>query len=360
MREEIEPFVVRGEFHTQLDNGRIRCDVCPRHCTLNDGQRAFCFVREARDGEVVLTSYGRSTGFCIDPIEKKPLNHFYPGSPVLSFGTAGCNLGCRFCQNWDISKAREIERLSARAGPRDIAAAAASKGCTSVAFTYNDPVIFLEYAVDTAEACRDLGIKSVAVSAGYISPKARKRFFGSLDAANIDLKAFTDQFYHKFCFAHLEPVLETLCYLKEETDVWFEVTTLLIPDENDSIDEIEKLSSWMVEHLGPDIPLHFTAFHPDYKLLDKIRTPGDTLTRARSIALEAGLHFVYTGNIHDSAGGSTWCPGCGKCLVERNWYVLGEWNIENNSCNGCGLPVPGHFESVPGDWGRKREALSLG
>ena len=359
MRRIIEPYTVRGDHWRTLNNGKVRCEICPRECELGEGQKAFCFVREARGGEVVLTSYGRSTGFCIDPIEKKPLNHFLPGTPVLSFGTAGCNLGCKFCQNWDISKAREVERLSERAYPENIAEAASSSGCRSVAFTYNDPVIFHEYAVDTAKACRERGLKTVAVTAGYLNPEARRTFFASMDAANVDLKAFAKEFYRKLCFASIEPVLDTLRYLKHETGVWFEVTTLLIPGQNDSDVEISKLCDWMLENLGPEVPLHFTAFHPDFKMLDLPRTPAETLKRAQSLARSAGIAHVYTGNVHDVAGQSTYCAGCGERVIERNWYELGEWNVQNGSCGSCGSPLAGCFEEHPGTWGAKRRPLKL-
>lgn len=358
-RTEHQPGVVTGEFFTRLSNGKLRCELCPRYCTLKEGQRAFCFVRQALHGEVVLTSYGRSTGFCIDPIEKKPLNHFYPGTAVLSFGTAGCNLGCRFCQNWDISKAREVERLSSLAYPDDIARAAHSNGCTSVAFTYNDPVVFHEYATDTARACKTLGLKSVAVTAGYITPKARESFFAPLDAVNVDLKAFTEHFYHKLCFAHLEPILDTLRYIRHETDTWLEVTTLVIPGHNDGSDEIARLCDWFAENLGPDVPLHFSAFHPDYKLRDIPPTQPSTLTRARHQALEAGLRYVYTGNVDDPAGQSTTCHRCGHMLIERDWYDLGGWGLANGACEQCGTPVAGKFSERPGRWGRRRRPLRM-
>ena len=312
----------------------------------------------ASDNQIVLTTYGRSSGFCIDPIEKKPLNHFLPGTSVLSFGTAGCNLGCRFCQNWDISKAREWDKLADAASPEDIAREARRLGCRSVAFTYNDPVIFAEYAIDVAQACREHGVRTVAVTAGYITPEARTDFYQHMDAANVDLKAFSDDFYHRLCFAGLAPVLETLKFLKE-TDVWFEVTTLLIPDENDSDAEIHRAAEWFAENLGPDVPWHFTAFHPDFKMLNKPRTPQKTLDRARAIALSKGLHYVYTGNVHDPDGSSTWCPGCGKLLIERDWYELGEWNLIDNRCGYCGADIAGHFERRPGSWGATRRAVRL-
>ena len=348
-----------AQYWHQLDDTHIQCTLCPRECRLKEGQRAFCFVRQMQGGQMVLTTYGKSTGFCVDPIEKKPLNHFLPGTPVLSFGTAGCNLGCRFCQNWDISKSREVERLSDLASPEEIASAAADTGCRSVAYTYNDPVIWAEYAIDTAIACKAHGLKSVAVTAGYIQAEARKDFFTHLDAANIDLKAFTQHFYHKLCFANLAPVLETLQWVKRETDVWIEVTTLIIPGQNDSDDELKRLSGWLAENLGPDVPLHLSAFHPDYKMRDIQRTPKSTLKRAREVAAEEGLHFVYTGNVHDTDGDATRCPGCGELLIQRDWYNLLEWNLSGNQCASCDRVVPGVFEAAPGDWGAKRAVVKM-
>ena len=341
-------------WHTGND-GRVHCDLCPRFCKLREGQRGFCFVRRNVGGQMVLTSYGRASGFCVDPIEKKPLNHFLPGSAVLSFGTAGCNLGCRFCQNWDISKAREHDRLVDAATPERIAELAAKAGCASVAYTYNDPVIFAEYAIDTAAACRERGIRSVAVSAGYITPEARRDFYGVCDGINVDLKAFTERFYHKLCFAHLPPVLETLRWLRHESEVWFEVTTLLIPGENDSVEEIDRLCDWFVHELGPEVPLHFTAFHPDFKMMDAGRTPPETLTRARRQAKRAGIQHVYTGNVHDGDGQSTYCDGCGKRVIERDWYHLGEYRLDDwGHCEHCGHRIPGVFDGPPGTWGRQR------
>lgn len=352
-RQEIGKGIVSGEWWHDEPDGRIICDLCPRRCSLRDGQHGFCVVRQARDGEVVLTSYGRSSGLCIDPIEKKPLHHFYPGSSVLSFGTAGCNLGCRFCQNWTISKARAVERASKRAMPDDIAEAAERTGCQSIAFTYNDPVIFAEYVIDTAIAAHERDIKTVAVSAGYITPEARPGFFKHIDAANIDLKGFTIDFYRRYCLAERDPVLDTLRWIRHETDVWLEVTTLLIPGHNDSPEEIEQLCHWFVENLGPDVPLHFTAFHPDFKMQDVPPTPASTLLRARQQARDAGLHFVYTGNIPTIEGQSTECLGCGTVLIERQGYHLLGWKLDDSGqCSACGTPLPGHFGRETGH--RKR------
>lgn len=343
----------------RLDDGRVECTLCPRFCQLREGKRGVCFVRMALDGEIVLTTYGRSSGFCIDPIEKKPLFHFLPGTPVLSFGTAGCNLTCRFCQNWDISKSRQMDTLCASASPAQIAHAALQYGCRSVAFTYNDPVIFMEYALDVAEACHQVGIKAVAVTAGYINPEPAVAFFAGMDAANVDLKAFSERFYHKVCGGHLAPVLETLRYLHHHTSVWLELTTLLIPGENDSDAEILALCDWIGRELGPEVPLHFTSFHPDFQMLDIQATPAATLQRARQLALNAGLHHVYTGNSHDKAGESSWCPGCGTLLIERDWYQLGRWALTNGVCPHCARPLAGYFEAQPGIWGPRRLPLRL-
>jgi AmmeMemoRadiSam system radical SAM enzyme/AmmeMemoRadiSam system protein A len=350
---------VGGWWHTSEDQGRIVCDLCPRGCVLKPGDRGFCFVRENRDGQMVLTTYGRSTGFCVDPIEKKPLNHFYPGTSILSFGTAGCNLGCKFCQNWDISKSKEVSRLSERASPETIAAAAQRLGCHSVAYTYNDPVIWSEYAIDTARACRAVGVKSVAVTAGYIMPAAREALFREMDAANVDLKAFTEEFYFKLTYSHLQPVLDTLSWLKQETDVWFEITNLVIPGENDTADEFRRMCDWLLEAVGPEVPLHFSAFHPDFRMREKPRTPIETLLAAREIAMQQGVQYAYTGNVDDVANQSTYCPHCKKLLIERNWYDLGAYHLRGDCCGHCGGRIAGRFAERPGDWGRKRQPVRI-
>ena len=353
-----------GAFATRywrkLEDGRVECQICPRFCKLHEDQRGLCFVRGNTGGEVVLFSYGRSSGFCIDPIEKKPLNHFLPGTPIFSFGTAGCNLACKFCQNWDISKSREMDRLMDQASPQAIARAARETGCRSVAYTYNDPVIFHEYAVDTAKACSELGIKSVAVSAGYQCPEPRAEFYRHMDAANIDLKAFTEDFYHRICGGHLQAVLETLEYIKHETQVWLEITTLLIPGENDSEAELESLTQWVFEKLGPDVPLHFSAFHPDWKMINTLPTPPATLTKARQIAMKNGIRHAYVGNVHNKDGDSTWCHQCGNLLIGRDWYELSEWNLTpEGKCNRCGTVCAGVFEQKPGNWGSKRVRVDM-
>ena len=343
-----------------LEDNRIQCDLCPRFCKLKEGQRGLCFIRQNRDQEIVLTSYGRSSGFAVDPIEKKPLNHFYPGSSVFSFGTAGCNLACKFCQNWDISKSRQMDALMSHADPETIASKAVQLACQSVAFTYNDPVIFHEYAVDTAVAAREQGLKSVAVSAGYVCAEPRIEFYAAMDAVNIDLKAFTERFYHKITGGHLQAVLDTLQYIKHETSVWLEITTLIIPGENDSAAELDKMTQWVVGHLGDDVPLHFSAFHPDWKMLDKPATPAESLLKARKIALKNGLRYVYIGNVHNKAAGSTYCHECNSLLIGRDWYELSEWNLDaSGNCQVCGQPCAGFFSAKPGTWGRKRLAVHM-
>ncbi len=347
-------------FFQELDDHRLLCTLCPRACKLADGQRGLCFVRQRQGSEIELTTYGRSSGFVIDPIEKKPLNHFYPGSSVLSFGTAGCNLGCKFCQNWDMSKSREMDILQAPASPENIALAALDHGCKSVAFTYNDPVIFYEYAVDTAIACHKKGVNTVAVTAGYISREARPGFFEHMDASNVDLKGFTEKFYQEICGGSLQAVLDTLIYLVHETDVWLEITTLLIPGENDSDEELEAMTRWIAKNLGSQIPLHFSAFHPDYKLMNRPATSHHSLLKAKQIASENGIEYIYLGNVQDSDNASTYCSQCHKKLIGRQHYQLTDWQIDNKgNCVSCGKIIPGKFETTPGNWGNRYERIRI-
>ena len=348
-----------SEYWHALADGRVQCDLCPRSCRLREGQRGLCFVRANQSGRVVLTTWGRSSGFCIDPIEKKPLHHFLPGTAVLSFGTAGCNLTCRFCQNWHISKARELDRLQQHATPEAIAAAAQRLGCRSVAFTYNDPVIFHEYAIDVAAACHERAIRTVAVTAGYVSPAPRIEFYRYMDAANVDLKAFSERFYREMSTGHLAPVLETLHYICHETAVWLEITTLLIPGENDSDAEIDALSGWVVSELSVDVPIHFTAFHPDYRLLHRQATPAATLRRACRSAQQNGVRYVYTGNVRDVSGATTRCHACGCVLILRDGYELKQWSLRNGCCPQCAAPVSGVFEEQPGSWGARCVSVRL-
>lgn len=330
------------------------CDLCPRHCSLGPGDRGFCFVRQNCDGEMISTTYGRSTGFCVDPIEKKPLNHFLPGTAVLSFGTAGCNLGCKFCQNWESSKSRLVARASEAAEPETIAEAAVQLECHSVAFTYNDPVIWAEYAIDTARACHERGVKTVAVTAGYITAEARRSFYELMDAANVDLKAFSEDFYTRLSAGHLQPVLDTLEWLKRDTDVWFEITNLIIPGENDTDDEIRRMCDWLLQHVGDEVPVHFTAFHPDFKMLEHPATSLTTLRNASDIAASQGLKYVYLGNVHDPAQHSTYCPSCRTLLIGRDWHTVETYQLRGDRCPRCGTRIAGRFLNAPGDWGQRR------
>jgi pyruvate formate lyase activating enzyme len=347
-------------FSRPLPDGRILCEVCPRACKIGVGQRGLCYVRQNLDGHMVLTTDGLSSGFCVDPIEKKPLYHFFPGSSVLSFGTAGCNLACAFCQNHEISKSREVDTSAQKAPPQAIARAAVELGCASVAFTYNDPAIFYEYAMDVAEACRARGVKTVAVTAGYMCPGPRAEFYRVIDAANVDLKAFTEGFYHRLAAAHLEPVLDTLRYLRRETDVWLEITTLLIPGENDSVEEIDALTRWIAQELGTDVPLHFSAFHPDFRMLDHPPTPKATLVRARAQARANGLKYVYLGNVRDRDGETTACGRCGATLIVRDGYELTAYRLDaSGACPNCGAPLAGRFAARPGRWGGRRTPIDI-
>ncbi|WP_425099075.1 AmmeMemoRadiSam system radical SAM enzyme [Tropicibacter sp. S64] len=341
-------------------DGRILCTLCPRLCALREGQRGMCFVRKREGDALVLDTWGRSSGFCVDPIEKKPLNHFYPGTPVLSFGTAGCNLACKFCQNHDISKSRDMDRIAVEATPERIAEKAEALGCTSVAFTYNDPVIFIEYAVDVAAAVRARGMKTVGVTAGYLTPRARAEFFGAMDAVNIDLKGFTDRFYQKLTGSRLAPVLDSITFAVHDAACWVELTTLVIPGENDSAAELRALASWVRCNCGPDVPLHFTAFHPQFRMMETPKTSLAALLRARDIARGAGLNHVYVGNVHHEAGQSTYCSGCRTKVIGRDWYALGDWHLdEKGHCLTCGTALPGRISGPPGTWGRKRQPVAL-
>ncbi len=342
------------------EGNRFRCVLCPRKCLLSAGQRAFCFVRAATDDGIVLTTYGRSSGFVVDPMEKKPLNHFFPGASAFSLGTAGCNLGCRYCQNWDISSARNFDRLADSATPYEIAEKATALGCTGVAFTYNDPIVFAEYAIDTAVECRLRGLHPIAVTNAFITAEARPDFFAAMDAAAIDLKAFSPEFYRKICYGDLDPVLETIEYVVKETSCWVELTTLVIPGHNDGERELDELTCWVADTLGHDVPLHFSAFHPDYKMRSTPPTPLATLQRAREIGIKNGLHYVYTGNVVDWEGRNTWCPGCSGLVIERKGYAIAQYHLdEHGKCRACAHPIAGHFGRSPKHWGNRFEPVPM-
>ncbi|GMR25695.1 MAG: AmmeMemoRadiSam system radical SAM enzyme [Ignavibacteria bacterium] len=336
--------MVEAKWWEPADNEKILCTLCPRYCKIGDGQPGFCYIRQNHNGKLYTLGYARPTGFAIDPIEKKPLNHFLPGTTVLSFGTAGCNLGCKFCQNWSMSKAKIDELNSLNVTPQEVVALAIKKGTPSIAYTYNDPTIFGEYVIDISMLAREAEIKSVMVTAGYIDKEARKDVYKYIDAANVDLKGFTEKFYWKTTSSHLEDVLETLVWLKNETDVWFEITTLLIPDENDSEQEIKSECDWILNNLGDTVPLHFTAFHPDFRMMDKENTPERTLTKAREIALSMGIKYCYVGNVHNFKGQTTFCPNCEETLIRRDWHTVISDSLIAGRCNNCDYAIHGVFK----------------
>ncbi len=331
----------KARWWTRESDNKIRCTLCPRYCKLKPGQAGFCYIRSNRDGTLIADGYGRPTGFALDPIEKKPLNHFLPGSAVLSFGTAGCNLGCKFCQNWSMSKARLDDLQALDASPEQVVTLAQKQNAQSIAFTYNEPIIFGEYVIDISKLAHEHAIHTVMVTNGYVTPEARQDIFRNIDAANVDLKAFTERFYHRLTLAHLQPVLDTLIWLKRETDVWIELTTLLIPGENDSDEEISQMCDWILKNLGDSVPLHFTAFFPTFKLQDHAPTSPETLIRARQIALKAGIKFCYVGNVHNPKAQTTFCPSCHKPLIERNWHQVNNNAIRDGKCMYCGTSIPG-------------------
>jgi len=325
-------------------NNKILCTLCPRYCTIGEGQNGFCYVRKNIDGQLWSLAYSRPTGFAIDPIEKKPLNHFLPGSSILSFGTAGCNLGCKFCQNWTTTKSKIDDINSVFASPEDVVAIAKKQKTPSIAFTYNDPVIFGEFVIDVSKLAREENIRSVMVTAGYVDKNARKEIFKHIDAANVDLKAFSEMFYHKLTLSHLNDVLDTLVWLKNETGVWFEITTLLIPGENDSEEEIKKMCDWILKNLGDSVPLHFTAFHPSFRMNSIPATPASTLKESRNIALDAGIKYCYTGNITDVRGQTTFCPSCKREVIVRDWHSVKNNKLLENKCSFCNTEISGVFE----------------
>ncbi len=332
------------KYQNSQDNNKTQCTICPHNCILAEEQRGFCFVRKNVNGEIKLTTYGYNTGLAIDPIEKKPLFHFYPGSKVLSFGTTGCNLSCAFCQNWESSRSKIDPESLNKVSPKEIAELALQNGCKSVAFTYNEPIIFFEYAIDTAIECRKRGINTVAVTAGYINPEPRKEFFKYMDATNIDLKSFNPNFYKKYCQVELEPILETIKYVRNNTGCWLEITTLIIEDENDSPEEIQKECEWIKENIGIDTPLHFSAFHPSYKFMDRKFTTFATLQKAYEIAGKVGLRYVYTGNIAETITSSTYCHNCKRIVIRRDRYCTDQYNLDEcGNCIYCGTPCAGVF-----------------
>ncbi len=326
----------------KADPDQVLCELCPRSCLLAEGRSGLCGVRRVENGTLKTAVFGATAGLCVDPIEKKPLYHFLPGSRVLSFGMQGCTLACAFCQNASLSQGQGENQLRP-ARPEDLVRLAQAQACIGVAFTYNEPIVSAEWCLEVAAACREAGLFTFAVTSGYISNAARPEFFAAMDATNVDLKSISESFYRQHCQGSLQPILETLEYLTHETRVWLEVTTLLIPGANDDEREIAALAEWMVSHLGPEVPLHFSAFHPAHRLLNRPRTPAFTLHRARKIAMERGLSFVYLGNIPDEEGSTTFCSECGKVLIEREAFRVARDHLRVGRCPDCGAVLPGRF-----------------
>lgn len=324
-------------FYEPLPDGHVRCTLCPRSCTIADGHTGVCGVRANQGGRLVALTWGRPSAVHVDPIEKKPLFHFLPGSTILSLGTVGCNMTCRFCQNWDLTRTPIRDATVVDLPPDRVVDLARSEGCPSIAFTYNEPTIFAEYVIDVSVAARAAGLRTVMVTNGYISPGALQAVYPWIDAANVDLKAFHEDFYREHG-GDLKTVLESLAAI-QALGVWLEVTTLLIPGLNDSPEEVRAEAAWLRENLGPGVPLHFSAFHPDYRMQDRPRTPPATLHRARAIAQEAGLKYVYEGNVL-SEGSNTWCPACGRLVIERSWNELVAFRLDSQNRCPCGEVVP--------------------
>ncbi|SBW11535.1 Radical SAM domain protein [uncultured Alphaproteobacteria bacterium] len=338
--------------------GGLRCTLCPHGCALRPGASGRCGARANVGGRLHLLTWGRSSGFCIDPVEKKPFAHVLPGSASLSFGGFGCNLSCACCQNWEISRTRGAHGPVHRAA--DIAAAARREGCRSVAITYNEPLIALEWASEVAAAARAEGLRVLGVSAGYLAEAARPEFFACFDAVNLDLKAFSDDTYRRLCGARLAPVLETLKYGVRASRAWIEITTLVIPGVNDGDAEIAALAEWIAAELSPEVPLHLSAFHPAHRMRDRPPTPAATLVRARDRARAEGLKFVYVGNLAVADGGITRCPGCGRAAIARDGAALAAYGLDDaGRCRECGTAIPGVFDGPPGDWGNRRRPLAI-
>lgn len=325
-----------------LPDGRLHCFLCPRHCHLSEGQHGYCFVRQNVDGRLWQLAYAHPAAVAIDPIEKKPLFHFYPGTSILSLGTAGCNLGCQFCQNSELSRAHEL-LSEVRLEPSQVIELARQHRTPAIAFTYNEPTVWAEYVVDIARLAQQAGLKTVMVSNGYITAEARGEVYQYIDAANIDLKSFCEDFYARFTLSHLAPVLDTLRWLRRETSVWLEVTNLIIPGGNDALDETRQLAAWIRDELGADVPLHLSAFHPSYRMLDRPPTQPETLLRARDAALHVGLHYVYIGNVATQEGENTVCPSCQRRLICRNRYRVEQVELRDGHCRACGAAIAGRF-----------------
>jgi pyruvate formate lyase activating enzyme len=338
-----DPYVREARYVEKLAEGRVECRLCPRKCQVADKERGYCGVRENKEGVYYTLVYSRVVALNIDPIEKKPLFHFRPGKEALSLATAGCNIECKFCQNWNISQFRPEQVNASTITPKEMVGIAEQRGVPIIAYTYSEPVIFYEYMYDTAAEGKKAGIDSVMISNGYIRQQPMEDLLPQMAAVKIDLKAFTERFYQETCSGELKPVLDILQLLAKK-NTWFEIVVLIVPTLNDDPSEIREMSRWIKAELGPDVPVHFTRFHPTYKIKSLPSTPVGTLERCHGIAREEGLNFVYCGNVPGHPTESTYCPKCSKAVVKRFGFSILENNIKNGLCAFCGQKIPGVWQ----------------
>jgi len=327
-------------YFASLDGGEIQCELCPRRCRVPNGKRGYCRVRENRDGKYYSLVYGNPCAVHLDPIEKKPFFHLLPSTTSFSLATAGCNLQCKFCQNWEISQASPEDVYGYEVPPELIVSKAKEMGASSIAYTYVEPTIFYEYMSDIGALAKKAGLLNVYHSNGFINPEPLRNLCSVLDAANIDLKGYTEEFYREVCDGELKPVLETLKTLRKEK-VHLEITHLVIPTKNDDMPILKEMCLWIKKELGAETPIHFSRFYPLYKLKSLPPTPVSTLERARAVALSAGLEYVYIGNVPGHEGENTFCPKCRKIILQRSGYVVGEVHVKGGKCSYCGKPIPG-------------------
>lgn len=333
----------KARYYDKLPKNRVKCRLCPWECTVEPGDRGICQVRANRDGIYHSLVYGRVAAHHVDPIEKKPLFHFHPASTAFSVATAGCNVECKFCQNWELAQRKPEELNSVVMSPNKLARTAAGAGCVSLAYTYNEPTIFTEFMIDTAAESRSLGLRNVVISNGFINPAPLRDLCKVIDAYKVDLKSFRESYYADVVSGQLAPVLRSLEILKEE-QVWTEIVYLIVPTLNDSDAEIRDMTKWVFQTLGPDVPVHFSRFYPQYKLRNLPPTPTSTLMRARKIGLDSGLHYVYLGNIPGNEGECTYCPACGEVVIGRTGYRVNTLALSDGRCRHCGEVIPGVWQ----------------
>ena len=336
----LPPYAHEAMYYQQIGEGLVQCQLCPNRCTLPEGSRSQCRVRENRGGKLYTLAYGNPCAVHNDPIEKKPFNHFLPGTLAFSIATAGCNLHCLYCQNWTISQKRPEEVDSISLPPEDVVKYALKAGSRSIAYTYSEPNIFYEYMLDTAKAARPKGLRNVVISNGYINPDPLRELCHAVDAIRVDLKGFSEEFYQKVCFGSLAPVLESIKIIHQE-GIWLEIVNLVVPTLNDDEGMLREMARWIVKNLGPDVPVHFSRFYPMYKLTKLPPTPVETLEKARAIAMEEGINYAYIGNVPGHPASHTYCPACGKAIIKRTGFEVTEYHIVDGKCEFCGHPIPG-------------------